>query len=365
MTPAGGENHSWYTTLTLTEKTELKFRANHDWTVNWGATNFPYGQAIQDGANIRVEAGNYVVFFNDITGDYLFLDAATGELPAEGQEHIVEGMYLNTDYAMIDARDITFNTDDAETTVQVVDAASQEIASVYLLLENNKIQVAADGTVNKQQLANIISKMSNRQVGFDASNNRQTTTVQALLRGYCDKNGVRVYTESKPFNIVKVEEKYHLADAYYYVGSLNTWDPSDKSMPFVKEQEGKFRFTFIQPAGMDHWFKAAPSSTIDWEGDFVCPANSEAGVGSGLFVVANDGNTWHIPSADVDKTYSIVFDFATMNYLLSEGDFTGINTIDIPSLTTDDYYTIDGRKTKNQPSKKGVYIVGGKKVVIR
>lgn len=51
---------------------EAKFRANNDWGVNWGGGTFPAGTATQDGPNIPVVAGEYIVTFNSTTGEYLF-----------------------------------------------------------------------------------------------------------------------------------------------------------------------------------------------------------------------------------------------------------------------------------------------------
>jgi hypothetical protein len=53
---------------------QLKFRANHDWSTNWGAADqFPYGKGVGGGANIAVpEDGTYFVKFNDLTGHYVF-----------------------------------------------------------------------------------------------------------------------------------------------------------------------------------------------------------------------------------------------------------------------------------------------------
>ena len=51
---------------------ELKFRADNDWAVNWGAGDFPTGVAVQEGANVPIPAGEYIISFNSITGDYHF-----------------------------------------------------------------------------------------------------------------------------------------------------------------------------------------------------------------------------------------------------------------------------------------------------
>ncbi|GAA0871144.1 hypothetical protein GCM10009117_02890 [Gangjinia marincola] len=74
MSSADGENY----TLTAYESVggEAKFRQNYDWTVNWGASDFPSGTATQDGANIQVPAGTYDIEFNIVTGAYSFNQAA-------------------------------------------------------------------------------------------------------------------------------------------------------------------------------------------------------------------------------------------------------------------------------------------------
>jgi len=56
----------------------LKFRANHDWGMNWGAADqFPYGKGAGGGDNIVIkdeDTGIYFVKFNDLTGHYVFYE---------------------------------------------------------------------------------------------------------------------------------------------------------------------------------------------------------------------------------------------------------------------------------------------------
>lgn len=61
----------WKLRIILTEG-EAKFRADNDWIVNWGGGDFPSGVATQDGPNIPVPAGEYIVRFNSTTGEYSF-----------------------------------------------------------------------------------------------------------------------------------------------------------------------------------------------------------------------------------------------------------------------------------------------------
>ncbi|MEP6792818.1 MAG: T9SS type A sorting domain-containing protein [Saprospiraceae bacterium] len=67
-----GDSTDWKLRVVLTDG-ELKFRANHDWTVNWGAADFPFGVGIRDGVNIPVTAGEYNVYFSSFTGQYAFV----------------------------------------------------------------------------------------------------------------------------------------------------------------------------------------------------------------------------------------------------------------------------------------------------
>lgn len=50
----------------------LKFRSNHDWSTNWGGSTFPKGDGKQDGDDLLIKAGNYLVTFNSKSGKYQF-----------------------------------------------------------------------------------------------------------------------------------------------------------------------------------------------------------------------------------------------------------------------------------------------------
>lgn len=55
-------------------KIDMKFRTIGNWANNWGDNTFPSGTGIQDGANIPVPYGDYIVSFNCFTHEYLFTD---------------------------------------------------------------------------------------------------------------------------------------------------------------------------------------------------------------------------------------------------------------------------------------------------
>ncbi len=74
MTPMGSvENHDWYAKMTFDSDGELKF-TNGTWDVNWGnPDDFPLGIGTQGANNIKVKAGTYHIYFNDISGIYNFI----------------------------------------------------------------------------------------------------------------------------------------------------------------------------------------------------------------------------------------------------------------------------------------------------
>ncbi len=67
-----GNPDLWRGTVTLTDG-EFKFRANNDWAINWGGTDFPIGVGVLGGDNIVATAGKYLVTFNTATAEYRFL----------------------------------------------------------------------------------------------------------------------------------------------------------------------------------------------------------------------------------------------------------------------------------------------------
>lgn len=76
MSKTAFNSHIWTITQTITSNTELKFRIDTGWDVNWGSaaanTDGKFGQGVRDGSNLNVKPGTYKILFNDLTGDYIF-----------------------------------------------------------------------------------------------------------------------------------------------------------------------------------------------------------------------------------------------------------------------------------------------------
>jgi hypothetical protein len=79
MTVSPDDDQFWTAsgvTLTTADTTAgdsgIKFRANTDWTVNWGDRAFPAGTGTPSGPNIWCTEGTYDVSLNSLTGEYVF-----------------------------------------------------------------------------------------------------------------------------------------------------------------------------------------------------------------------------------------------------------------------------------------------------
>ena len=71
---AGAQNHDWVYDLTVSADGGVKFTSDNSWSFNWGSTEFPRGTGLGGGSNIPAKAGSYKVLFNDITGQYNFIE---------------------------------------------------------------------------------------------------------------------------------------------------------------------------------------------------------------------------------------------------------------------------------------------------
>ena len=76
MTQLESAPHNWTASVSFDSPTEVKFRANHGWDINWGSDksaeiNADTYYVKPGGDNIVIgEAGTYDFYFNDITGRF-------------------------------------------------------------------------------------------------------------------------------------------------------------------------------------------------------------------------------------------------------------------------------------------------------
>ncbi len=74
LTQSEFDPHIWQIQEVELVDGELKFRANNAWDVSWGSDTALSGYGVTaNGPNIPVTAGMYEIWFNDLTGGYIFI----------------------------------------------------------------------------------------------------------------------------------------------------------------------------------------------------------------------------------------------------------------------------------------------------
>jgi len=141
-------------TLTTADTTAsdggIKFRAETDWTINWGAKDFPGGIGTQSGDNIWCSAGTYKVTFNTETGEYLFSDPnSTEEVLTPSSVKVFPNPAAHTLNVNLEELNVS-----GEATIRIFDMQGKVIKRTALMLTNN-MSVDVSGLNTGNYLLNI------------------------------------------------------------------------------------------------------------------------------------------------------------------------------------------------------------------
>jgi len=66
--------NNWNLIRRWTGDSDIKFRENNNWAMNWGDDAWPTGYGILNGPNIPLQNGTYTVSFNAVSGEYNFVN---------------------------------------------------------------------------------------------------------------------------------------------------------------------------------------------------------------------------------------------------------------------------------------------------
>ena len=110
---------------------------------------------------------------------------------------------------------------------------------------------------------------------------------------------------------------------------------------------------FITPEGLQYQLSSARARLTNnrWE-------NIDGGIEPDLVIDLSDN--------DGMQDYSALYDFATIGAYISNAIQTGIQELPAATVAADGHwFTLDGRRLQGQPTTKGLYIRGGKKMVVK
>ena len=162
---------------------------------------------------------------------------------------------------------------------------------------------------------------------------------------------------------------------YYYVGDRTGWTEGDTSMPLTClsgdqwATDPRFYIDLPMEKGRDEWFAVFPESALSSDNfwyNILRPCNSEAM--SGYFDDMGYGNAWHILAPEQDCTYRLTLDFNQRTYDITTAPSvaTAIAPVQTDRKKAPATYDLQGRRISSAtPLKKGIYIIDGKKVVVK
>lgn len=285
MTAIGtSDNHDWYRYFGISSDSELKF-APGNWDYDWGTNEFPYGKGYQGGYNIPAKTGSYYVYFNDLSGDYMFIDTQNG---------LVGSNYLNiTKCDVGEYIDLTLNY--ASSTTRRLCTISTDIeGDLTLVFGNKSVAIDHNGWVNLNELKEAV---------FSAYNRPRTGGCHLYCHVEGHMGGVTI--SSNTIDIPVLIENYSINIESYGSGQTIAMTPTSLNT---------YKATI--PAGdSDIYFKIAPESssieadmiTSPYDYD-ITATNGSFGFGkSGYFLIPYDSQMSQY-EVNIDlgyKTYTI------------------------------------------------------------
>ena len=217
--------------------------------------------------------------------------------------------------------------------------------------------------------------MEDGQVMMSYSDLKQamtSTAVQAYVEGGVMSGGLSQLKRSNTFTLNFAEIEY---DKYYFIGTLNGWDPYSTAYPLQTADGIVYTIDIPGPASAsDGWFKIAFADAPynGWGAQFIMAQEDGCADMEGYFITggSNDGGAWHLPVlGEGYDHYHLTFNLNTWRFTFTPETATGIKIsgesdnsssfISHPSAI----YDLQGRKGDGK--KPGIYIIGGKKIAIK
>ena len=307
----GNNSHDWYCRLTLAEDSEMKFKANGSWDINWGGIDFPSGPGIQNGSNIPVLAGNYTVLFNDLTGHYRFYDP----------EDTAPTAYVPFTF------DLTLPPADTYVDFETFDQPSVQ------LFGNVEIPLTVDYTVKQRE---VTLSYGGRSYSL-ASNKVTTATLMEAVQYLCGKASLereitvtlieRVTVKGYPevytgtTTITCKLPKQDASQVVYFIGATDGWNKAEQKLAsngndniyrgfcYVADPNGwGLEFKFQKVAG--DWDSQLNANDYVLQGDVTGTDNMAVTAGEGLYYMEMDLGKGTFKATKV-TAMSIIGDFTS------------------------------------------------------
>ncbi len=203
------------------------------------------------------------------------------------------------------------------------------------------------------------------------------TDLSAIVEIECWNDGLAQWKQSTSAISLTVVPDLH---SYYLVGSWNNWDPANRDYPLHTTDNKIFTIEIAGPeSDGDGWFKIAPEDAAinswDASGWIQVETNGESSFEGTFIVGPSYFGAWHLPvlGEGYDR-YRLTFDLTNYRYHFEPLATTGIELVHnsesvVHSSSSNIHhpshvYDLQGRLVR-EPQTPGIYVIGGKKIVVR
>ena len=362
--PNNPNNHIWYARMTFDKDDAVTFLLDGNASKQVGGLEFPFGYATDDTQSIPVVAGDYVVFFDDMTGYYQFTDATTGQLP----------QILSYNYRVLELtpQPLVSLVDVTTPMLKLCDLvlpSDAEVSNIRLTINDQVFEMNAQGEVENEPFIEIMTRLLG-QLG------RYSVEAQVTLN--CMERDLYYTMVSEPFTLTLQMFFFPVEEHYYYIGGKTIWDFNNLTMPLTClsgdqwQTDPRFQIDIPIAAGEEDYFNVFPESATTGSDPWNCVVRPEWNKTSppceGTIILGNDGGTWNIPAETIDKTYRLTLDFLAGTYSLVEIPTTP--TALSPILCDEvsprqEVFDLQGRSVNKDQLSKGVFIKGNRKLIIK
>lgn len=264
---------------------------------------------------------------------------------------------------------------DATATMQQSAAGHIWYGQVTLLQEGSLYFVVDGQTWGDTEFSFAYAKPGSAKMKVPAGSYIVTLNTATGFYDFYDTNDERFIWYYNPYELMYKKVEDEPIKNYYYVGGLNGWMLTDKSLPFTTKEGIVYHLQIPAPtSSADGMFKIASEEAVttgSWGADFLTAEYDQCPNLEGYFITGNAdaGGAWCLPIPNDGSThYDLQFNLLSGRYQFTPITPSGIReTVRDSRSALPGIYTLNGVRIQSDLHQlsKGIYIVNGKKVVIK
>ncbi len=282
---ATSNNHDWYVLLNLTDDSDMKF-APGSWDYDWGTNAFPFGKGYQGGNNIPAKEGNYYVYFNDLSGDYMFIDTSNG-LPSSN--------FLNITSKVVGDINLTLDYPSG-TTYKMCDILTDLEGPFELCFGDKSVEIDENGMIDLNEFKEAVFSIYNRPHNGGCH-------VYCYVQAHSGPQIIKSNSITVP---VQIENYSIVID-----GSGTTIEMTPLAINLFK--------AIIPAVSGDIRFKIAPESSSAASDMITSPTDNDVIATNGSFGFGMQG-FFKIPYNSAYKEYEVLIDLGDKTYSIAGHD---------------------------------------------